>query len=443
MTNKKFQELTTLVCVMTSLSLAPTVMYGGADLDAKPGHPMIYLAGPLGFSIPGKEYQEKTLIPALEHFGYRIFDPWQSVDSKELSGLESMAPGPERVAAWRAFDRKIGVRNAEAIEKCDVVVAVLDGSDVDSGTAAEIGFAAARNKPIVGYRSDFRLASDNEGSVVNLQVEHFIVTSGGAIAHSLTDVHQALSRAIADSNRHDKPAPDDSSAEPSRRMPESNEGATANTDALDVVKFFSGMFTIILALALGEAFKQFVSDKAEKLQDRTMHWNRLPTLIIFLVTIIPFFEGMNRLFEVKYIHAASLRAVYPASLIVDSAAFMIESILFFVMSRALSPTQIGRVIVTLFFLFATDWARDLAEVLHTPYTHGPWFWQNLAALAVLGVALLWYQMSKTRFYRSDENDGFNNSLATVCLCVLATLAITRTLVDYYTTWNFYFPHTLD
>jgi hypothetical protein len=99
MTNKKFQELPMLVCVVTVLSFTATVVHGSAVLDAKPGHPLIYLAGPLGFSIPGKEYQEKTLIPALEHLGYGVFDPWQSADSKELSGLKSMPPGPERTAA--------------------------------------------------------------------------------------------------------------------------------------------------------------------------------------------------------------------------------------------------------------------------------------------------------------------------------------------------------
>ena len=61
------------------------------------------------------------------------------------------------------------------------MVAVLDGADVDSGTAAEIGYAFARGKLIVGYRGDFRLSADNEGGTVNLQVEYFIRESGGTI----------------------------------------------------------------------------------------------------------------------------------------------------------------------------------------------------------------------------------------------------------------------
>ena len=72
---------------------------------------------------------------------------------------------------------------------------MLDGADVDSGTAAEIGYAFARGTPIVGYRGDFRLAGDNEGAVVNLQVEYFIRASGGTIVTRLAEIAAAIRRA--------------------------------------------------------------------------------------------------------------------------------------------------------------------------------------------------------------------------------------------------------
>lgn len=65
------------------------------------------------------------------------------------------------------------------------MLAVLDGPDADSGTVAEIGYAFARGKKIVGYRGDFRLAGDNVGSTVNLQVEHLIEASSGEVAATL------------------------------------------------------------------------------------------------------------------------------------------------------------------------------------------------------------------------------------------------------------------
>ncbi len=72
------------------------------------------------------------------------------------------------------------------------MIAVLDGVDVDSGTAAEIGYAFGIGKLIVGYRGDFRLSADNEGSTVNLQVEYFIRKSGGSIVTRLEDLALAL-----------------------------------------------------------------------------------------------------------------------------------------------------------------------------------------------------------------------------------------------------------
>jgi nucleoside 2-deoxyribosyltransferase len=44
----------------------------------------------------------------------------------------------------------------QAIEDSDALVAVLEGPDSDSGTAFEVGYAFARNKPVIGVRTDFR-----------------------------------------------------------------------------------------------------------------------------------------------------------------------------------------------------------------------------------------------------------------------------------------------
>lgn len=59
----------------------------------------------------------------------------------------------------------------ESIEKSDIVVAILDGADHDSGTSLEIGYALALKKKIIGVRSDFRTSSDmNNGC--NLMIFH-------------------------------------------------------------------------------------------------------------------------------------------------------------------------------------------------------------------------------------------------------------------------------
>ena len=42
------------------------------------------------------------------------------------------------------------------ISKTDVVLAVLDGADADSGVAFEAGFARGIGKPVLGVRTDYR-----------------------------------------------------------------------------------------------------------------------------------------------------------------------------------------------------------------------------------------------------------------------------------------------
>lgn len=441
MTAPRYLYLILLACAIALCGgPTPTVAADtGAANDSLRGHPLIYLAGPLGFSVPGRKYQDETLIPELERVGFQVFDPWRLVGKREVMRIASMSPGPKRATAWKTLDTRIGVRNATAIEECDAMLAVLDGPDVDGGTAAEIGFAAAKNKPIIGYRSDLRLAGDNEGATINLQVEHFIIASGGTIVKSLAEADSALLKSTSDHSPPRSLAAASAHEGDSRNAQEHDELSSSNADALDVIKFFSAVFTVVLALALGEAFKQFVADNV----DHTMHWNRLPTLIIFLATIIPFFEGMNRLFDVNYNHNPLLAEVYPVSLIVDSAVFMFESILFFIMSRALSPKKVSRVLVLLFLLFVADFLRDIAEVIHVPHKVGPWTWESLPVIVVLGVAIVLYHAFKRKFDiadpKQDKTIKFNEGRAVWVLSIIAALAVVRTFLDYYLTWGFYFP----
>ena len=95
------------------------------------------------------------------------------------------------------MDRRIGEANAALIRDADGMLAVLDGTDVDSGTAAEIGFASALGKVVVGLRTDLRRTGDNDGAIVNLQVEYFIRATGGPVVTDLADAVGALARLLA------------------------------------------------------------------------------------------------------------------------------------------------------------------------------------------------------------------------------------------------------
>jgi len=158
----------------------------------------IYLAGPLGFSEAGRHFHDGVLVPALAAAGFALLDPWRLTDPAEPETVAALPAGPDRVAAWRALNDQVGRRNAAAIADCDIVVAVLDGADVDSGTAAEIGYAVAKGRKVVGYRGDFRRSGENEASTVNLQVEYFIRASGGEIVGTMADLIAYLRAGILD-----------------------------------------------------------------------------------------------------------------------------------------------------------------------------------------------------------------------------------------------------
>src|SRR5262245_27820203 len=105
--------------------------------------PRIYMAGPLGFSEAGRHFYSTVLIPFVKGLGYDVLDPWALTDPGAMAAVENMPCGPERREAWRELNREIGAANRRAIDAADGVVAILDGPDVDSGTAAEIGYAFA------------------------------------------------------------------------------------------------------------------------------------------------------------------------------------------------------------------------------------------------------------------------------------------------------------
>ena len=148
----------------------------------------VYVASPLGFTPAGAAWSRDVLLPALRAAGLEPLDPWATDEGAALGALVDAGADEEQL---RAADDRVGAANVELIRSAAGVLAVLDGTDVDSGTAAEIGCASAWDRVVVGLRTDTRRTGDNAGAVVNLQVEHFVTRTGG-------HVHTALDDAVAE-----------------------------------------------------------------------------------------------------------------------------------------------------------------------------------------------------------------------------------------------------
>ena len=145
--------------------------------------PRCYLASPFGFTDAGRHYYRDVFVPALAGVIDPV-DPWSLVDENEVAA--ALRDGREVEMA-----RRIGRQNIAAIRSVDLLVAGLDGQEIDSGTAAEVGYAACLGVTCFGIRTDFRQAGEH-GARVNLQVEAFILESGGFIASTLDELVAGL-----------------------------------------------------------------------------------------------------------------------------------------------------------------------------------------------------------------------------------------------------------
>jgi nucleoside 2-deoxyribosyltransferase len=126
----------------------------------------LYLAGPL-FSEAEREWHTKTKRLLIERaaklsINIKIIWPYELITLSEIESLGNDA----------RFE--IFKRCKEALDKTDIVVALLDGTQVDDGTAWEIGYFYGIRSPhskIIGIRTDFRNAGDSKDAIVNAMIE--------------------------------------------------------------------------------------------------------------------------------------------------------------------------------------------------------------------------------------------------------------------------------
>ena len=117
----------------------------------------IYQAGPL-FS-EAEQAWHKSLTARLEAAGHTVVWPGNLFPGNAITKA-----GPDAVSLIFHTCR-------DAIDRCSCVVALLDGAQVDDGTAWEIGYAHAKGLPVYGIRTDSRVAGDTRHNRVNSMIE--------------------------------------------------------------------------------------------------------------------------------------------------------------------------------------------------------------------------------------------------------------------------------
>ncbi len=154
----------------------------------------IYIASPLGFSEAGRFFYYNKLVPTIIEEGFKVIDPWVLTPQSYIEKIIKMPVSKKKIRKLREMNEIIGRNNEKGIRASNGMIAILDGQDVDSGVASEIGVTFELKKKILGYRGDFRLSSENEGTQINIQVGYWIDKSGGKIYTSLDDLRSSLVR---------------------------------------------------------------------------------------------------------------------------------------------------------------------------------------------------------------------------------------------------------
>jgi nucleoside 2-deoxyribosyltransferase len=139
--------------------------------------PYAYIAGPL--FTEGERYEVESLDELVRSLGFDTFLPHRDNPPKT----------EHNVATIFANDKG-------AIDRCDVIVANLNGIMTDDGTAWELGYAFALGKFGIGLFTDWRARFPARLEVVNLMMQcslHVLARSHHEVRTALTAWHEQSS----------------------------------------------------------------------------------------------------------------------------------------------------------------------------------------------------------------------------------------------------------
>lgn len=147
----------------------------------------IYLAGPL-FTEAERAWHTQTKalllqVAAQQGVAMKVVWPYELVTTEEIVRLGSAA----RTEIFR--------RCKDGLDNARIVVALLDGTQVDDGTAWEIGYFFSRKtagQSIIGIRTDFRKAGESVHAIVNAMIE----MACDRIVHDRQDLLGAVLQAL-------------------------------------------------------------------------------------------------------------------------------------------------------------------------------------------------------------------------------------------------------
>ncbi len=181
------------------------------------------------------------------------------------------------------------------------------------------------------------------------------------------------------------------------------------------------IYAVIIALAISQAIQSLLKNPNDTIGELNLAHipAGLPAFIAFLVTLVPFWQGMNRHLDRCYLEKKTV--VVQRALLLDFAVFFVEAI----------------------FLFGAGWS--IKSDINTFYWLG----------GLLCVDMIWAIVSHYIHFPGTKSHALKWSAINVCAIVIAILvvefpfqhkqfvltviAVGRTIADYVFSGGFYFP----
>lgn len=190
------------------------------------------------------------------------------------------------------------------------------------------------------------------------------------------------------------------------------------------------IYSVVVALAVTIAIQRFLFNSDGRLRPwegpdgAHVYFELSPSIIAFVLTIVPFYHGMNRHLDQIYIE----RVVPDGKegfLLLDFVAFFLESCLLVAFASLVAHGDAAFVVLIILFAGDLIWAA-VAHGIH----YGEWKLTTLRWSAINFIAVV---ILLVVYYSNVFESGAVRSWA------LCGTVILRTVADYVFCWRFYFP----
>lgn len=186
------------------------------------------------------------------------------------------------------------------------------------------------------------------------------------------------------------------------------------------------LYSIFVVLALENVIQIVVVTDRDGIP---INWNALPLTLAFLFVLVPFYHGALRHLDESYV-GPSVEQLKPYALLGDFIVLFLESALLYSLANQIeNPRYFAGFLIALLVVDGV-WGEFIRRLFVTE-RHDP----PEAVWAIINFAtILWLVV----WMSADQTVGIDQGV--VFTSVLVITCITRSIVDYKTSWNFYFPN---